>query len=145
MLLVRSYRSVDRTLSEGLSDRNELVLELGGLVMDCRDRDRIFELVALVHVPVLVALSDVSGREGEGPGEYDEVESLARFARKEEGAWISAPVRFPTTRGKVECDEAEEMKAVTHMEDPQARQTLREDSSDLGESCPPHLPFASLL
>jgi hypothetical protein len=37
------------------------------------------------------------------------------------------------------------MKTVTHMEDPQALQTLREDSSDLGEWCPPHLPFASLL
>ena len=101
MLLVRSYRSVDRTLSEGLSDRYEFVFELGGLVTDCRDRDRIFELVTLVHVPVLAALSDVSGREGEGPGEYEEVESLARFARKDEGACISEPVRFPTTRVEV--------------------------------------------
>jgi len=100
MLLVRSYRSYDRTLSEGISDRYELVFELGGLVTDCcRDRDRIFELAVLVHVPVLVALSDDrSGREGEGPGE-DEVESLARLARKDEGACRSG--RFPTTREKV--------------------------------------------
>lgn len=66
----------------------------------CRDRVRIFELVVLVHVPVLVTLSDVSGREGEGPGD-DEVESLARFARKDEGAWRSGPVRFPTAPGKL--------------------------------------------
>ena len=102
MLLVRSYRSYDRTLSdeEGISDRYELVFELGGLVTDCcRDRDLIFELVVLVHVPVLVALSDVSGREGEGPG--DEVESLARLARKDEGAWRSGPGRFPAARDKV--------------------------------------------
>ena len=87
MLLVRSYRSDPRTLSDGLSDRYEFVFELGGFVTDCcRDKDRIFELVVLVHVPVFVALSDASGREGEGPGEYDEVESLARLARKEDGA-----------------------------------------------------------
>jgi len=62
----------------------------------CRDEDRIFELVILVHVPVLVALSDASGREGEGAGEYDEVESLARLARKDDGACRSGPVRLPT-------------------------------------------------
>ena len=102
MLLVRSYRSYDRSLSEGISDRYELVFELGGLVTDCcRDRDRIFELAVLVHVPVLLALTDISGREGEGPGEA-EVESLARLARKDEGAWRSEPVRFPTV--KSECD-----------------------------------------
>jgi len=102
MLLVRSYRSYDRTLSEGISDRYELVFELGGLVTDCcRDRDRIFELAVLVHVPVLVALSDDrSGREGEGPGE-DEVESLARLARKDEGACRPGPGRSPTAREKV--------------------------------------------
>ena len=67
MLLVRSY---DRILSEGISDLYEFVFELGGLVTDCcRARDRIFELVLLVHVPVFAALRDVSGREGEGPGE----------------------------------------------------------------------------
>ena len=66
----------------------------------CRDRDRIFELAVLVHVPVLDALREISGREGEGLGE-DEVESLARLARKEEGACRSEPVRFPTAREKV--------------------------------------------
>ena len=98
MVLARSY---DRTLSEGISDRYEFVFELGGLVTDCcRDMDRIFELVVLVHVPVLVALSDTSGWEEEGPGE-DEVESLARLARKDEGACRSAPMRFPTVRDGV--------------------------------------------
>lgn len=99
MLLVRSYRSDARAFSEGISDRYEFVFELGGFVTDCcRDRDRNFELVELVHVPMLVALKDVLGREGEGPGEYEEVESLARLARKEEGACRSGPVRFSTGR-----------------------------------------------
>lgn len=62
----------------------------------CRDRDRVFELVVLVHVPVLVTLSDASRREGGEPDECDEVESLGRFARKDEGACRSGPVRFPT-------------------------------------------------
>lgn len=97
MLLVRSYRSDTRIFSEGTSDRYEFVFELGGFVTDCcRDKDRIFELVVLVHVPVLVTLSDVPAREGEGPGEYEEVESLARLARKDEGACRSGPVRFST-------------------------------------------------
>ena len=92
-------RSYDRSLSEGISDRYELVFELGGLVTDCcRDRDRIFELAVLVHVPVLLASSIISGWEGGGPGE-DEVESLARLARKDEGACRSEPVRF-SIRGK---------------------------------------------
>lgn len=99
MLLVRSYRSDNRIFSEGISDRYEFVFELGGFVTDCcRVRERNFELVVLVHVPVLVALSDPPGREGEGPGEYDEVESLARLARKEEGACKSGPVRFSNGR-----------------------------------------------
>lgn len=99
MLLVRSYRSDARIFSEGISDRYEFVFELGGFVTDCcRDRDRNFELVVLVHVPMLVALKDVLGREGEGPGEYEEVESLARLARKEEGACKSGPGRFSTGR-----------------------------------------------
>lgn len=67
----------------------------------CRVKDRIFELVLLVHVPVLVALS-VSGREEEDwPSEFDEVESLARFARKDEGASGSRPGLFPTACDKV--------------------------------------------
>lgn len=98
MLLVRSYRSDTRILSEGISDRYEFVFELGGFVTDCcRERDRNFELVELVHVPVFVAFRP--GREGEG--ECDEVESLARLARKEEGTCKSDPVRFSTARDKV--------------------------------------------
>ena len=102
MLLVRSYRSDNRIFSEGMSDRYEFVFELGGFVTDCcRERDRIFELVVLVHVPVFVTLSEVPAREGEGPGEYEEVESLARLARKDEGACRSEPVRFSTGRNGV--------------------------------------------
>jgi hypothetical protein len=113
MLLVRSYRSDSRILSEGMSDRYEFVFELGGFVTDCcRDRDRIFELVELVHVPVFVAFGDTPGREGEG--EYDEVESLARLARKEEGTCRSDPVRFSTARDKVSVTTWRNEKGYSH-------------------------------
>lgn len=98
MLLVRSYRSDTRILSEGISDRYEFDFELGGFVTECcRNKDRAFELVVLVHVPVLATFGDAPGREGEGPGEYEEVESLARLARNEEGTCRSCPVRFSVT------------------------------------------------
>jgi hypothetical protein len=104
MLLVRSYRSVDRTLSEGLSDRYEFVFELGGLVTDCRDRDRIFELVALVHVPVLAALSDVSGREGKGQVNMKKLKAWRVLPGKTRAHVDLDTVRFPLH--EVECDDS---------------------------------------
>jgi hypothetical protein len=52
-------------------------------------------------VPVLVTLSDVWAREGEGPGGYEEVESLACLVRKDEGACMFGSVRFFTGRDGV--------------------------------------------